>query len=134
MHYFGRFKCNMNTSTNLYKTDFVDSANRIMGLHHKNSQTIFPKRPELNDMVDIWWPPICLSRFLQCTVHWFSMGIEMIRIFCVRCFSIVICCILLSGWCIRKGCWKVCRIFFKVMELTVYLDLNGNDKIWRLSK
>ena len=52
-HYFGRFKCNMNTSTNLYKTDFVDSANRIMCLHYKNSQTSFPKRLELNDMVDI---------------------------------------------------------------------------------
>ena len=89
MHYFDIFKCHMNTSRNHHKAYLVDVANRTMFLDHKTVKQAFQNGMNLKDMADIWWPPICLSKFLQGTFHWFSMGIQMTRIFCFKSFSTV---------------------------------------------
>ena len=127
MHYFARFKCHMDIDRNNYKANLLHREKNNVPAS-ENSKTSFPKRLEWKDIADVWWPPICLSRSLQCTFHWFCMGIEMIKIFCFKWFSIVVFCIPLSGWCIRKGCSEGLWIFPEVMELwnrNVYIDLNG---------
>ena len=80
-------------------------------------------------------PPICLSRSLQGALHSFCVGIEMIKIFRFKWFSIV-CFFFLFFFFFysavrlmhKKGCSEGLWTFLKVMELwkrNVYIDLNG---------
>ena len=41
MHYFDRFKCQMNTDRNHYKAQFINIANRTMFLRQKTVKQIF---------------------------------------------------------------------------------------------
>ena len=92
----------------------------------ENSKTSFPKRLGWKDIAGVWWPPICLSRTVQRTFHWFCMGSEKSNFFSINMSSFFL--IRLSGWCIWKGCSEDSRDFSKAMELwnrNVYTDLTG---------
>ena len=50
-------------------------------------------------------------------VTWTLIEIKWSKFFCFKWFTIVIFCIRLSGWCIRKGCSEGLLDFPKIMEL-----------------
>ena len=63
---FDRFKCPMNTNRNHYKANFDNIVYREQTSYStsQNSKTYSPKWLELKDIANVWWPPICLERFL----------------------------------------------------------------------
>ena len=92
---FARFKCQMDTDRNHDKFYKHCEKNNVSAL--ENSKTSFPKRLEWKHIADVWWPPICFSRSLLDTFHWFCIGIEIIKIFYFKWFSIVLYYIDLNG-------------------------------------
>ena len=94
--------CHMNTDTNRYKFSFINIGNRTMFLRQETEKQVFQKRLGFKAIADVWWPPICLSRFLQGTSIDCVWELKWSKSF--KWFSTVVLCIWLSGWCIRKGC------------------------------